>query len=73
MPQSLSVFAVSLQEHPELLKCIMHFLVRNVKSYYWHSVIIGTCYNWHHDTHTWVTSHRIPLENIPPDQVLHMH
>jgi hypothetical protein len=34
MPQSLSVFAVSLQEHPELLEHIMHLSALNVKSYY---------------------------------------
>jgi hypothetical protein len=34
MPQSLSVFAVSLQEHPELLDGIMPLLPLNVKDYY---------------------------------------
>jgi len=34
MPQSLSVFAVSLQEHPELLKRIIPLLSLNVNSYY---------------------------------------
>jgi hypothetical protein len=34
MPQSLSVFAVSLQEHPELLEYIIHLLYLNVNSYY---------------------------------------
>jgi hypothetical protein len=33
-PQSLSVFAVSLQEHPELLAHIFHLLPRNVNGYY---------------------------------------
>ncbi|OGW48156.1 MAG: hypothetical protein A2078_01170 [Nitrospirae bacterium GWC2_57_9] len=36
MPQSLSVFAVSLQEHPELLKSIMLLLVGKVKLYYFY-------------------------------------
>jgi len=34
IPQSQSVFAVSLQEHPELLKVIIALLGRNVKDYY---------------------------------------
>jgi hypothetical protein len=34
MPQSLSVFAVSLQEHPELLINIMPLPRRNVNGYY---------------------------------------
>ncbi len=34
MPQSLYVFAVSLQEHPELLKHIMPGLRQEVKRYY---------------------------------------
>ena len=34
MPQSLSVFAVSLQEHPELLESIIRLSARNVKGYY---------------------------------------
>src|SRR6185369_10407934 len=34
MPQSQSVFAVSLQEHPELLRRIMPLLRRNVNGYY---------------------------------------
>jgi hypothetical protein len=34
MPQSLSVFAVSLQEHPELLMIIIHLLRRNVNTYF---------------------------------------
>jgi hypothetical protein len=34
MPQSLSVFAVSLQEHPELLVIILPLLRLNVKGYY---------------------------------------
>jgi len=34
MPQSLSVFAVSLQEHPELLIRIIHLLPRYVNDYY---------------------------------------
>jgi hypothetical protein len=34
MPQSLYVFAVSLQEHPELLAIIIAVSCRNVKGYY---------------------------------------
>src|SRR5512134_3770102 len=34
IPQSLSVFAVSLQEHPELLECSIPLSHGNVKLYY---------------------------------------
>ncbi len=40
MPQSQSVFAVSLQEHPELLKKIMPLLRRKVNSYIAQTIII---------------------------------
>ena len=35
MPQSLYVFAVSLQEHPELLTGMIRDYSNNVKSYYY--------------------------------------
>jgi hypothetical protein len=41
MPQSLSVFAVSLQEHPELLQIIMPLLLQDVKGYYSHRLYSG--------------------------------
>jgi hypothetical protein len=42
MPQSLSVFAVSLQEHPELLNDILPLLCWNVNSYFTQAILFLT-------------------------------